>query len=294
MVQNPTFSKPLKRQTLAEQMAASIEEQILAGDLSPGSSLPTEPQMAEQFGVSRAVVRDASRLLMARGLVDVQHGRGAFVTQSQTEAFGHALLLALRRESATVWDVEHFLQLIFPEVVALAATSATESDIGTLSKLQEQYLTSYREYLLDNSVKGQDTADGKETRMVAAYRAFVRAIFHTTHNHVFQLLATPLLNLRTLRSWDDADDNQAELEALVQMESAYFEALFEAIASGDGGLARASTIRLMQLPPEAIEAMRNTPVGQVPQIPISLGELKQKFLERGEAESISPSAPGSP
>ena len=51
---------------MAEQMAMAIQEGIISGELAPGSPLPSEPQLAEQFGVSRAVVRDATRILMAR------------------------------------------------------------------------------------------------------------------------------------------------------------------------------------------------------------------------------------
>ena len=78
MSKNPVFAKPVKKQTMAEQMAGTIQELILDSDLESGEALPTEPELAEQFGVSRAVVRDATRILMARGLVEVQHGRGVF------------------------------------------------------------------------------------------------------------------------------------------------------------------------------------------------------------------------
>jgi DNA-binding FadR family transcriptional regulator len=54
-------------------------------------------ELAEQFGVSRAVVHDTTRILMAQGLVEVKHGLGVFVTPPQNEAFGEALLLARRR-----------------------------------------------------------------------------------------------------------------------------------------------------------------------------------------------------
>jgi len=126
MSKQAIFSKPVKKQTMAEQMAETIQESILSGELESGAVLPTEPELAEQFGVSRAVVRDATRILMARGLVEVQHGRGVFVTQAENEAFGEALLLALRRVGASAWDVEQFEQILFPEVIALAAGSASD------------------------------------------------------------------------------------------------------------------------------------------------------------------------
>ena len=57
MADSVTFSRPVRKQTLAEQMAETIREAILSGDLAAGADLPTEPQLCEQFGVSRAVVR---------------------------------------------------------------------------------------------------------------------------------------------------------------------------------------------------------------------------------------------
>ncbi|MCZ7671106.1 MAG: winged helix-turn-helix domain-containing protein [Chloroflexi bacterium] len=76
MSQKKPFSQPVKKQTLAEQVAESLKESILNGDFVPGEALPTEPELAEAFGVSRAVIRDATRMLAARGLVQAEHGRG--------------------------------------------------------------------------------------------------------------------------------------------------------------------------------------------------------------------------
>jgi len=101
--------------------------------------LPTEPELAAQFGVSRAVVRDGTRMLAAQGLVEAQHGRGVFVTASPVAAFGDALLLALRREGASAWDVERFEQMVMPEVQAEAARQATVEDVAEIQRLAEAY-----------------------------------------------------------------------------------------------------------------------------------------------------------
>ena len=126
-----TTTTPLPRRTLAEQMADGLTEAILAGQWAAGAALPTEPELAAQFGVSRAVVRDATRMLVARGLVDARHGRGVFVTASGAAPFGDALLLALRRAGATVWDVERFEQMVLPVVAAEAARHASRAGVQT-------------------------------------------------------------------------------------------------------------------------------------------------------------------
>jgi len=138
------IDKPVRRKTLAEQLADTIKDLITSKKLIPGEALPTEPEIAAQFGVSRAVVRDATRILMAWGLVEVQHGKGVYVSQSQNEAFGDALFLALQRNGASVWDIEEFEQLLFPGIVGLASVNATDEEREHIRALAEEHNTVYR------------------------------------------------------------------------------------------------------------------------------------------------------
>lgn len=70
-------SVPVRRIGKAfEQVADQLRELITAGALAPGQRLPTEAALAEQFGVSRATVREALRLLSAHNLVRTQKGVG--------------------------------------------------------------------------------------------------------------------------------------------------------------------------------------------------------------------------
>lgn len=259
------FPKALKKQTLAEQVASTVKEAILSGEWEPGEALPTEPELAEQFGVSRAVIRDATRMLVAQGLVDAQHGRGVFVTESQIDAFGDALLLALRRVGASVWDVEHFEQIVYPEVFALAAQTATDEEIETIRQTAAEYLDFVRQ-ITEKQGPEWDLDQNVQDELIRRYRSLINYIFRATHNQVFELLALPLLRLRTLRNWQDEALDSADLIAL---ERGYIQVAFEAIASRDPEIARATMRRLMILPPQAQEAMQAAPIGEVPQIPVA-------------------------
>ena len=57
------------RKPLYLQVAEQIREAILRGDLAPGARLPTERELGDTFGVSRASVREALRSLQAHGLI---------------------------------------------------------------------------------------------------------------------------------------------------------------------------------------------------------------------------------
>lgn len=271
MAKKTLSSKPIRKQTLAEQMAAAIQELILSGELESGATLPIEPELAEQFGVSRAVVRDATRILMAQGLVDVRQGVGVFVTPTQNEAFGEALLLALRRAGASVWDVEQFEQIILPEVMALAAIMASEVEIGQIRRLSETYLEVFTQYQIEWGDKDH-TPDSELEHIRTAYQTMMQAVFKATHNQVFQQLARPLLKLRNLRTW--RGDKPDSPETVIKIETDFFRQLVAALAARNPAQARAVTERLLQLPSAAIEAMRQTPVGEIPVIPLALNDQR--------------------
>jgi GntR family transcriptional regulator len=72
--------EPLVRGTpLPIQIARVIAERIRSGELLPGSKVPSEPALAAQFGVSRATIREATRLLVGEQLLQAERGRGTFV-----------------------------------------------------------------------------------------------------------------------------------------------------------------------------------------------------------------------
>lgn len=244
-------SKPFKKQTLAEKVANSIKESIVNGNLQGGDSLPTEPEIAEQFGVSRAVVRDATRMLAAKGLVEAQHGKGVFVTHTQTEAFGEALLLALRRMGASNWDVAQFEQLVFPQIVALAATNATEDDIVKIQKAADEYLTRHAQIAKQGLTK---VASNKLQAFQQTWSSFVQAVFDATQNKVVALLARPLIQLHGARNWEGLPVN------ITSQETEFITTIIDLIETGDAAKAREQMQILMELPAEAIAAMQQTEV----------------------------------
>ena len=83
-----------------EQVREQIEAAIERGDFQPGDRLPSERDLVAMTGVSRVTVREAIRSLEAVGLVEVQHGRGCFVTRGPgddyVDSFGR--WLSIHRE----------------------------------------------------------------------------------------------------------------------------------------------------------------------------------------------------
>ena len=70
--------------TLADQVTKALTGKILANEFAD-SQLPSEQAMAEGFGVSRTVIREAVSRLKAEGLIDTRQGRGAFVRNDRLD-----------------------------------------------------------------------------------------------------------------------------------------------------------------------------------------------------------------
>lgn len=64
---------------LYHQLATSLSSAIAQGVFQPGDRLPSEPELARRFGVTRPTVRQATRLLAERRLVEAKRGSGTFV-----------------------------------------------------------------------------------------------------------------------------------------------------------------------------------------------------------------------
>src|SRR5258706_12140900 len=67
---------PLRSATMSTQIVAQVRDALFAKELRPGDFLGTEKDLAERFGVSRIVARDALRTLEAQGIVEIKVGSG--------------------------------------------------------------------------------------------------------------------------------------------------------------------------------------------------------------------------
>lgn len=68
---------------LGEAVVASLIDRIVTGSLPPGSSLPAEPVLCQDYSVSRSVIRESLKLLEEKGLVIVKQGQGTTILPSE-------------------------------------------------------------------------------------------------------------------------------------------------------------------------------------------------------------------
>ena len=114
-------------------LAEHIEQQIVAGRMAPGAKLPSERRLAERFGVSRPVVREALRSLVERDLVEVHPARGAYVRRARASDAAQRLDALFRRRQVTPRHMVEARTMLECTAAALAAERATPADLAALA-----------------------------------------------------------------------------------------------------------------------------------------------------------------
>jgi GntR family transcriptional repressor for pyruvate dehydrogenase complex len=117
-------TQAVRQPRLAEIVAAELREEILRGQLSDGSLLPNQDRLAERFGVSKASLREAMRILEAENLVSVRRGRfgGVVIHAPSTHAAAYTLGLMLQANHVPLSDFVAALNHIEPICAELCAT----------------------------------------------------------------------------------------------------------------------------------------------------------------------------
>jgi len=123
----------VKRERLSEQIAEQIQRNIIEGKLKQGDRLPPERDLAEQFGVSRTVIREATKVLQERGLVKVITGSGTYATRIEPAAVSQSIGLFVQGYKHSFRDLLEIRRMLEVEVAGMAAERATDEDIQQLT-----------------------------------------------------------------------------------------------------------------------------------------------------------------
>lgn len=126
----------IRPSSYADQVYGYILQDILKGTVTPGSRLPSEAELCEQFRVSRPVVRDALARLRLDGLVEARRGSGTYVLSTPSRNLP---------DLADLTDVSRFLRYqelrlcIEGTAAALAAERRTEKSLNDIIEAHEQF-----------------------------------------------------------------------------------------------------------------------------------------------------------
>ncbi|EAU43059.1 transcriptional regulator [Fulvimarina pelagi HTCC2506] len=222
------MSSPARKTSRTADLASEYGRRITSGILKPGDNLPVEAQLAAEWGVSRTVVREAMRLLAAKGLLRVGPKVGTRVLSFDEWNMLDPDVMAwhlLADERRTFVDALYEMRLINEPVAArMAAARIGATDKKRLSEALEA---------MGRHPRGSD-------ELIAADLAFHRIILEATGNPILRSLGAMIeksLSISFSLSW-----RQNPQEETLQQH----KRVSDAIIAGDGEAAELFMRRLIE------------------------------------------------
>jgi GntR family transcriptional regulator, transcriptional repressor for pyruvate dehydrogenase complex len=131
--------KPIRQSRISEQVAEQLKHSIVLGRFKAGDKLPGDRELAEQFQVSRVMIREALRSLENSGFIMARPGvtGGTFVTDLSFEHLGDAFLDLFLADKISIPELVQVRLLVEPEVSRLAARNITPDFAARLQESLE-------------------------------------------------------------------------------------------------------------------------------------------------------------
>jgi GntR family transcriptional regulator, transcriptional repressor for pyruvate dehydrogenase complex len=135
---------PIEHSSTADEAVQQIESLILEGILRAGDRLPGERELARQFDVSRPILRDALKILEARGLLISRHGGGTFVADVIGQVFSKPVMDLIATHKKAAADYMEYRREIEGVAADYAARRATSDDRALLGQIVQRMEAAHR------------------------------------------------------------------------------------------------------------------------------------------------------
>lgn len=207
----------VSREGLSEQVVEQLQDLILDKQLRSGNRLPGERELCEQFGVSRTVIREATKALAQRGLLVIEPGRGTFVTLPAERDVARSIAFFVRARDVSFANLVEVRRALEPEIAELAAARATEAHVRRLQECID---------VMDRSLTDPEA-------YVVADQEFHSVLAEATGNDIFIAITGVIVNLA-----QSARRLMFAVPEAPKRGQAYHRKILACIAAGDGSCAR--------------------------------------------------------
>jgi len=166
-----SFDK-LEKQTVSEQVFNALRQQILDRRIEVGDKLPSEGDLSDQFGVSKASVKAALQRLSTLGLIETRVGQGSFILEFDPHQYMDQVQDILLNDS-DISNIVEYRMYIEMAATRLAIKKATEENFKKM------------EVILDRM---DEAAENNDAELHGQYDyQFHLEIWKSTRNETFEM-----------------------------------------------------------------------------------------------------------
>ena len=218
---------------LSERIVLQLEQMLAAEELKPGDRLPPEREMAQMLGVSRPSLREAVRILQARGRLTVKHGQGVYITAPGSQRELAAALGDVRLSIAEQFAMREVLEV---PAATWAALRITRKQVRELRAILDDLHAAFERSPRDFEQIAELDARFHLTIADAAGNPFLHQTSHLLSSMILSGMETTLLipgrreksrrqHERILAALVDGDEKAAARAARAHIRSALGAAL---------------------------------------------------------------------
>lgn len=131
MGNNSLFAE-LPKGSISEIIMKRITDALISGELKPGDKIPTEVEFSENLGVSRNAVREALKVLVAFGVLEIRRSEGTFVVEEYNDKLLNPLLYGLILSEHSMEELLEVKIAIANSVLYLAILNTTDEEVRQL------------------------------------------------------------------------------------------------------------------------------------------------------------------
>ena len=148
---SPLF-EPMPKGPISEIIVQRIVSALIGGDLRPGDKIPTEQEFSERLSVGRNAVREAIKVLVAFGVLEVRRSEGTFVVDQYHHNLVNPLLYSLPITEKSIDDILEFKVGIHYTMFYLAMLHATDEEMAQLRRYCDAFYEASRQEPVDVQV----------------------------------------------------------------------------------------------------------------------------------------------
>lgn len=175
MKQNISYLKKINNESVVQRVINCLTDAMINKELRPGDKIPTELELSETLGVGRNSIREAIKILVYLGVLEIRRAEGTFVCEGFTESMIDPMIYGIILDKADSYDnLMELREMMESGVVRLAMTKYTEEDMRNL----EEKLTRMKAQIGKGPLNTQATFE--------ADNAFHDAISRMGHNPLIE------------------------------------------------------------------------------------------------------------
>jgi len=198
------------KKSIVEKIITEFRNALITKALKPGDKVPTEMELAHKFSVSRGMVREAAKILVALGVLEIRRGEGTYVVKNVSAPVMDPLIFHLLLTGGIPDELLELREMLEIGILEIVLEKITDEDIGKMERTIERLQEDCRKKETDREILRKHDLDFHYAFANATHNALVIKIART----VWEMFSASIEGSVNSRTEDAVRKHRMILEGL--------------------------------------------------------------------------------